>query len=132
MYGRFGSNGASAADCVDRIGIKYDAKWGVQITGTYFQTHSRVSDQRMQSFFSSMASAAAHAGQSQYFAPAALISLACAATFFALSAPKTCAPASDSAKAMRPSIGIISASSSAMYFLVSSASFSVPRASSQA
>ena len=59
---------------------------------------------RISSFFSSSASHAAHAGQSQYFAPLDLISLAWIRMFFAPSSPKTLAPISDSAKAIRPSI----------------------------
>ena len=83
------------------------------------------------SFFSRIASTAWQAGQSQYFAPAALICLACSATPPAAS-PKTLTPISDSAKAMSPSSGMISSSSSAMYFFVSSASAAVPNASSHA
>ena len=79
-----------------------------------------------------MASQAAHAGQSQYLAPAALISLACAATSLALSAPNTWAPASESAKPIRPSMGMMSASSSPMYVSVAAACCSVPTAASQA
>lgn len=52
------------------------------------------------SFLLRIASTAAHAGQSQYFAPAALISLPCSATPLAFSGPpNTFAPASDSANA---------------------------------
>src|SRR5699024_7150573 len=83
------------------------------------------------SFFSRIASAAAHAGQSQYLAPAALISFPWASICFAFSAPNTLAPASDPAKAIRPSTGIMSLSSSAISFFVCSASWSVPAAFSQ-
>ena len=75
-------------------------------------------------FLLRIASTAAHAGQSQYFAPAALISLPCSAAPLAFSGPpNTFAPASDSANAISPSIGIISSSISAMNFFVSSSSF---------
>ena len=86
----------------------------------------------MLSFLLRIASTAAQAGQSQYFAPAALISLAGAATAGAWSAPKTCAPASDSANPIKLSIGMISASNSFTYVSVASASLSVPTAASQA
>ena len=84
---------------------------------------------RISSFFSSSASHAAHAGQSQYFAPLDLISLAWIRMFFAPSSPKTLAPISDSAKAIRPSIGMMSSSSSATNVLAAAASFSPPIAS---
>lgn len=87
---------------------------------------------RISSFFSRIAATAAQAGQSQYFPPAALISSPCAATFFAISAPNTCAPVSDFANAISPSTGMISASSSATYAFAAAASPSVPIASSHA
>ncbi|WP_374972257.1 DUF6783 domain-containing protein [Blautia producta] len=40
LCGRFGSDEGSVAGYVDRIEAKYAAKWGVQIVGMNFQTHS--------------------------------------------------------------------------------------------
>ena len=40
LCGRFCSDEGSVAGYVDRIEAKYAAKWGVQIVGMNFQTHS--------------------------------------------------------------------------------------------
>ena len=69
-------------------------------------------------------------GRKQYFAPAAFAWRPSSATFFAFS-PKIFCPISDSASPIRSSMDTISSSSSARYFLVSSASLSVPAAASQ-
>ncbi len=60
---------------------------------------------RISFFFCRIASVAAQAGQSQYFAPDDLISLACFAMLFAVFAPKQFTPLSDSAKLIKLSIG---------------------------
>ncbi|WP_343084675.1 DUF6783 domain-containing protein [Blautia producta] len=41
LCGRFDPDEGGVAGYVDRIGGKYTAKWGVQIVGMNFQTHSR-------------------------------------------------------------------------------------------
>ena len=74
----------------------------------------------------------AQAGQSQYLAPAAWISLAWASMALACSAPNTWAPAGELTKAMSPSMGMMSSSSSAIRARVAAGSPSVPAASSQA
>ena len=42
VCGRFVSNEGGVAGYVDRMRGKYTAKWGVQITGMNFQTHSGI------------------------------------------------------------------------------------------
>ncbi len=42
VCGRFGADEGGAAGCVDRIGAKSPAKWGVQIVGMNFQTCSNL------------------------------------------------------------------------------------------
>ncbi len=41
VCGRFGSNEGGVVGYVDRMRAKYTAKWGAQMTGMNFQTHSR-------------------------------------------------------------------------------------------
>ena len=40
ICGRFRSDEGTVADYGNRIRVKYTAKWGVQIAGMIFQTHS--------------------------------------------------------------------------------------------
>ncbi|MEY8277225.1 DUF6783 domain-containing protein [Blautia marasmi] len=42
LCGRFDPDEGGVAGYVDRIGGKYTAKWGVQIVGMNFQTHSKL------------------------------------------------------------------------------------------
>ncbi len=41
ICGRFCLNKGGVAGYVNRMKVKYTAKWGVQIAGMIFQTHSR-------------------------------------------------------------------------------------------
>ena len=42
ICGRFCLNKGGVAGYVNRMKVKYTAKWGVQIAGMIFKTHSRV------------------------------------------------------------------------------------------
>ncbi len=79
--------------------------------------------QRSASRLSSSAPPAWHAGQTQYFPPAAFDFSACSRRFFAPSAPKIFTPCSDFVRAMRLSTDVTSSASS---FSSASAAFLSP------
>ena len=79
-------------------------------------------------FFDKIFAQAVQAGQSQYFAPLAFNSFACARNPFAFSSPKIRTASGDDANAIKSSMPSISSSSSLRYLSVSAASSGVPTA----
>ena len=86
VCGRFFLNEGGVAGYVNRMKVKYAAKWGVQIAGMIFQTRSRIILRNVTFYFKYSATAVAALAPSE-------TAVTTWRSFFVLTSPATYSPA---------------------------------------